>query len=92
MNCSELLKKSFEIQGIDLDLKEIPFNIFLKNTGDVLCLCFLEHETNDSLIVAETNQCGMEEIRIVPKDNIEYIGIFYDFEDIKTENDDKMII
>lgn len=92
MNCSELLKKSFEIQGIDLNLNEIPFNIFLKNTGDVLCLCFLEYENDDSLVIVETNQYGAEEIRIVPKDNIEYISIFYDFEDIKTENNDKMII
>ena len=55
-------------------------------------LCFLEEESEDYIIVVETNDLGAEEIRIIPKDNIEYIGIFYDFEDESEEVVDRMII
>lgn len=79
MDYGKLLVCAVRKQDIDLELEEIPFNIFLKNTGDVLSLCFLEFEDDDCLIVAETNGFGTEEMRVVPKDNIEYVGIFYDF-------------
>ena len=55
-------------------------------------MCFLEEEKEDCIIVVETTDLGTEEIRIIPKDNIEYISIFYDFEDDKEEFVDRMII
>lgn len=93
MNYSDLLINALKIQDINLGLNEIPFNIFLKNTGDILTLCFLEVEMDDCLIVVETNQDGAEEIRIIPKDNIEYISIFYNF-NVLEESDvkDKMFL
>ena len=92
MNFSRFLSYSLKVQGIDLKLKEIPFNIFLKNTEDILTLCFLEFEDEDALVVVETNPIGAEEIRIIPKENIEYISIFYDFEESEEEELDRMII
>lgn len=93
INYSQLLEYGVKLQGIDLNVEEIPFNLFLKNTGDVLYLCFIEYETYDCLVVAETNNKGSEEIRIIPKENIEYISVFYDFEKVESyQNDDKMII
>ena len=92
MNFSRFLYYSLEGQGISLDLKEIPFNIFLKN-GDILTLCFLELEDEDALVVAETNNVGAEEIRIIPKENIEYVSIYYDFEENDGDDEfDRMII
>lgn len=93
MNYCDALGLAIKIQGIDSKINEIPINIFLKNTNDILTLCFLEEETEDYIIVFETNELGAEEIRIIPKDNIEYISIFYDFEDMN-DNDivDRMII
>ena len=32
---------------MELELKEIPFNIFLKSNGDILSLCFLEYEDDE---------------------------------------------
>ena len=77
---------------MDLELYEIPFNIFLKNTGDVLSLCFLEEENEDCLIVSETNTIGFEELRIIPKNNIEYVSVFYDFSSFKGNEEDNMFI
>ncbi|MBP5422931.1 MAG: hypothetical protein J6Y78_10875 [Paludibacteraceae bacterium] len=92
MNFSRFLYYSLEVQGIDLELKEVPFNVFLKN-GDILTLCFLELEDEDALVVAETNNMGAEEIRIIPKENIEYISIYYDFEENDGNDEfDRMII
>ena len=93
MNYSEILTNSLKKQGIDMDIKEIPFNLFLKNSDDVLLLCFIEYEDDKCLVVAETNDKGFEELRIVPKSNIEYISVFYDFNyDENEEKTDKMII
>lgn len=94
MNYTNALINSLKEQDIDLKISEIPFNLFLKNTGDILCLCFIEFEDDDCLIVAETNDNGFEELRIIPKENIEYISVFYDFKQVeKTTSDvDKMII
>ena len=92
IDVTECLRKGLEIQKIDLDVKDIPFNIYMKNNGDILKLCFLEAETDDSIIVSETTHYGVEEIRIVPKINIEYIGIFYDFACLEPRKPDKMII
>lgn len=91
MNFSRFLLYSLQLQGIDLELKEIPFNVFLKD-GDILTLCFLELEDDDALVVVETNSVGAEEIRIIPKENIGYVGIYYDFEDKDDEEFDRMII
>ena len=77
---------------MNLKLNQIPFNIFLKNTGDILRLCFLEDENNEYIIVSETNDLGYEEIRIIPKENIEYVSIFYDFSEMTFDEIDKMII
>lgn len=92
MNYSGALALALEKQGIELNVDEIPFNIFLKNTNDILTLCFLEEEKEDCIIVVETTDLGNEEIRIIPKDNIEYISIFYDFGEDKEEFVDRMII
>ena len=87
MNYTNLLTDCLKKQDIDLNVEEIPFNIFLKNTGDILTLCFIEYENENFLVVAETNNCGSEELRIIPKENIEYIGIFYGFEKIEDKKD-----
>lgn len=94
MNYTESLKQGLEIQNIPLDIKNTPINVYLKHTGDILKLCFLEKETYDYIIVSETTVNGTEEIRIVPKKNIEYISIFYDFTSLETKENknDKMII
>lgn len=91
MNFTKLLTDCLKKQDIDMDISEIPFNVFLKNTCDILTLCFIEFENDDFLVVAETNNRGSEELRIIPKENIEYVGIFYGFEEIE-EKEDKMII
>ena len=93
MNFTKALSFALKLQDISLNTNEIPFNVFLKNTGDVLSLCFLEHERDDCLIIVETNVQGAEELRIIPKENIEYISIFYDFSVLdKCEEKDKMFI
>lgn len=92
MNYESLLELAIKKQGMKLKLNEIPFNIFLKTTGDVLSLCFLEEEDDECIIVSETNNMGFEELRIIPKENIEYISVFYDFSDIELKDEDKMII
>ena len=92
MNYEEALSSAIKRQGIGLRIEEIPFNIFLKNTIDILTLCFLEEETEDYITIVETTNYGVEEIRIIPKDNIEYVSIFYDFEESKEEPVDRMII
>ena len=89
MEIKELLKKAIRLQSINLKTNEIPFNIFLKHTKDVLTLCFLESDGVDEIIVVETNNKGLEELRIIPKENIEYISIFYEFKPVK-EDKDKM--
>ena len=91
MNYEKALKYGLKQQEIELDTNEIPFNIYLKNTGDILTLCFLEKETEDYLIIVETNMEGMEEVRIIPKENIEYISICYDLNIISEDKaSDKM--
>lgn len=90
MDYKEALKTALILQNIDLTIDTIPLNIYLIG-GDVLTLCFLEKETTDYIIVVETSNNGAEEIRIIPKNNIEYISIFYDFESLKVEDNDKMI-
>ena len=92
MNYEEALSSAIVRQGIKLKVSEIPFNIFLKNTNDILTLCFLEEETEDYLSIVETTDYGVEEVRIIPKENIEYVSIFYDFEESKEEPVDRMII
>ena len=92
MNYGSILQVAIKKQGMNLKLNQIPFNIFLKNTGDILRLCFLEDENNEYIIVSETNGLGYEEIRIIPKENIEYVSIFYDFSEMTFDEIDKMII
>ena len=92
MNYGNALCLAMGRQGIEISMNEIPFNIFLKNTNDILTLCFLEEETEEYIVVVETNEIGAEEIRIIPKDNIEYISVFYDFEEDGEEVVDRMII
>lgn len=94
MNYTQSLKDGLKIQKINLKPTDVPFNIYLKHNGDVLRLCFLEKETMDYIVVSETTEYGSEEIRIVPKDSIGYIGIFYDFASIEPRSKpvDKMII
>lgn len=92
MNYEEALSSALGRQGIKLKVSEIPFNIFLKNTNDILTLCFLEEETEDYISIVETTDYGVEEVRIIPKENIEYVSIFYDFAESKEEPVDRMII
>lgn len=77
MNYARALLSAITKQGIELTIKDVPFNIYMKHTMDILSLCFLEEETDNYIIVVETNINGEEELRIVPKDNIEYISICY---------------
>ena len=88
----ENLEKGIKIQKINIETKNIPFNIYMKNNGDILRLCFLEAESKDTIIVSETTAGGTEEIRIIPKANIEYISIFYDWTSLEPRQIDKMII
>ncbi len=90
MNYNEALKYGLEKQGISVKIDEIPINIFLKNTGDILTLCFIEKETENWLVVVETNNQGAEEIRVIPKENIEYISICYDSDTLEEDNPDRM--
>jgi len=89
MNYSKALKCAIKKQDLGLKVEETPFNIILKDTGDILTLCFLEQENKECLIVAETTTYGTEEIRIIPKGNIEYVSIFYE-SIIEEEEEDKM--
>ena len=73
MNLKEELEEALKVQKIELDVKNVPFNLYLKNNGDILRLCFLESESRDAVIVSETTARGTEELRIIPKHNIEYI-------------------
>jgi hypothetical protein len=52
MNMMKTLKEAIKVQDIDLELNEIPINIFLKHNGDILEFCFIEKESDDALIVA----------------------------------------
>ncbi len=92
MNYTKYLKEGLDVQDLKLEIKDTPVNIYLKHTGDILRLCFIEKETVDCLIVSETTARGTEEIRIVPKDNVEFVGIFYDFGSLEPKKQDKMII
>ena len=92
MNYEKILKLAIKKQDMDLELSEIPFNIFLKNTGDVLSLCFLEEENEECIIISETNHIGFEELRIIPKENIEYISVFYDFSTLDEEEESMMFL
>ena len=92
MNYTSMLEKAMDVQNISIELRNVPFNIYMKGTGDILRLCFMEFEDDDMLLVSETTAHGTEEIRIVPKENIEYIGIFYDFSSLEPKVTDKMII
>lgn len=91
MNFSKALIRALEKQNISLELDKIPINIFLKNTGDILSLCFLEEEKEDCMIVVETNINGGEEVRIIPKENIEYISIQYEYEEEEEDTGDVML-
>ena len=94
MNYTQSIKDGLKVQNINLKPYDVPLNIYLKHNNTVLRLCFLEKESLDYLVVSETTEYGAEEIRIIPKDSIEYIGIFYDFASIEPRNKpvDKMII
>lgn len=92
MNYEKILKLAIKKQDMDLELEDIPFNIFLKNTGDVLSLCFLEEENDECIIISETNHIGFEELRIIPKENIEYISVFYDFSTLNEEEESMMFL
>lgn len=92
MDYGLILKLAIKKQGMELELNEIPFNIFLKNTGDILSLCFLEDEDDECIIISETNPMGFEELRIIPKQNIEYVSVFYDFSNLNDDEEDKMFL
>ena len=94
MNYTQSLKDGLKVQKIQLKPYDVPVNIYLKHTEQVLRLCFIEKESTDYLVVSETTQYGTEEIRILPKENIEYVAIFYDFASIEPRGKpvDKMII
>ena len=75
MDVKSLLEKIIEVQKIDLKYDNLPFSLYL--TNDELNLCFLEDETDDAIIVCETNFQGQEEMRIINKDYITHINIIY---------------
>lgn len=76
MEWSRVLLDGLLSQGIKLGLEEVPVNIYLK-VGDILHFCFIEEEYSDLLLVSETTQNGTEEIRVINKNEISYIGIAY---------------
>ena len=86
MNMMKTLKEAIKVQDIDLELNEIPINIFLKHNGDILEFCFIEKESEDALIVAELVGIG-EELRIIPKNNIEYISLCYKLTNTEQTNE-----
>lgn len=100
MNYSKLITAQFEEQDIDLDIEEIPIAIYFKS-GDLISLSFIERETVDALVVSETTtklnpnntlQFG-DELRIIPKDNIDYVSVIYDVSfDLDNEVKDKMFL
>lgn len=92
MDFTKALKKSVHLQDINLNVEEIPFNIYLKNNSDILTLCFLEYESEDFLIIAETTIHGSEEMRIIPKKNVEYISLFYDYTILTNHVEDNMFM
>lgn len=79
MDVESLLLEAVECQNHDIGLDELCFNVFLKS-GDILFFCFFEKQVDDTLIVAETTPSMKEELRIVPLENVEYIGICYDLD------------
>lgn len=56
MNMMKTLKEAIKVQDIDLELNEIPINIFLKHNGDILEFCFIEKESEDAFDCGGT--CG----------------------------------
>ena len=80
MNYTDSLKEAKKIQGINLKTDEIPITIYMKNNGDILQVCFIEKETINHLIIIEIMNQG-EQIRIIPKNNIEYRSIHYFIEE-----------
>ena len=90
INYSKLVVDELNSQDVDADILEVPLNIFLKS-GDVLYLCFIEKETVDVLVVSETTNDFKEELRIVPKCNINYVSVVYEINlDVGENGKDKM--
>lgn len=85
MNIKSLLEKIIEVQKIDLKYDNLPFSLYL--TNDELNLCFLEDETDDAIIVCETNFQGQEELRIVNKKYITHINIIYNISNFIKKED-----
>ena len=98
MNYSKLIKDEFDKKEIDLEVNEIPLNIFLKE--DEIPLCFIERETIDALVIYQTTSkledndvLFSDELRIIPKDKIEYVAIVYDLDfDFNEKTEDKMFL
>ena len=78
VNFISLISEELSISDIDLSIEDVPLNIFL--LGDiVLSPCFIESEYDDYLVVSELNEELNGELRFIPKENINYIGVVYKF-------------
>lgn len=82
---SKAINTGLRKQGLKHTVKDVPVFITLKEGLD-LNYCFIEDETKEVLIVAETTKHGTEEIRTINKDSIIYIGVIYQDLNSKKEN------
>ena len=81
MNYTKAITTGLKEQHIDIELSNVPLTIHLH--GDhTLNLCFLDYEDDEHIRVVETGPSGGEEVRIIPKENIVYIGVIYQTEEL----------
>ena len=81
INVTNSLIKSLKLQQLPTDISKIAVNIYTKQS--VFSTCFIEYETPSVLGIVETMIDGSEQIRIVPKENLDYIEVVYEQKDEK---------
>ena len=81
MNYTQAINDGLQDQNIDIELHNVPLNIYLYS-DHIVSLCFLDYEDDEYLRVVETGPSGGEELRIIPKDNIIFIGVIYQTEEL----------
>lgn len=88
MNIITSLLEAVASQDIDAMVDDICFNLYTKQ-GSVFFLCFYVSETESVFTFVNTSENGTEELKIIPKDNIEYIELVYQINlDVKKDNDE----
>lgn len=81
MNYTMAITTGLKEQHIDIELSNVPLTIHLYD-DHTLNLCFLDYEDDEYIRVVETGPSGGEEVRIIPKENILYIGVIYQTEEL----------